>query len=115
MMLVLPVQTFASGAMVGCTHEAQSSSSEMGGMDMTGATMPACHEPQHPTAPAKHDCKHCAACYLSAALPIPSAIIVPIALPAQSVVVQPPASFVALSPIVLIARLEPPLSESRAI
>jgi len=94
MMLVLPVQTFASAAMLGCTHQGPSSAPEMAGMVMTAATMPACHEPQHPAAPAKHDCKRCAACYLSAALPIPSAVIVPIALPAQSVIVQPPASFV---------------------
>jgi len=98
MMLVLPVQTFASGAMLGCTHDAQRSSSEMIGMDMTTVTMPACHESQHPATPAKHDCKHCAACYLSAALPIPSAMIVPVALPAQSVIVQAPASFIGFIP-----------------
>lgn len=70
MMLALPVQTFASAAMLGC--ELLSSGAEIqAAMDkpMTG-----CHEAptEKPGTPvAKHQCSHCAACYLATALPIP--------------------------------------------
>jgi len=67
-MLALPVQTFASAAMLGCAlpHQAE--------MELTAMTedgMAGCHEPE-PSAPTSHNCKHCAACALASALPIPS-------------------------------------------
>jgi len=87
MMLLLPVQTFASAAMLGCafSHQGPSSAPEMA---MAGEAMPACHEPEQSDAPpAKHNCKHCAACYMASALPIPAAVIVPLAPVPHSVIV----------------------------
>jgi len=71
LMLALPLQTFASAAMLGCTFSNQAMEEPMA---MAGEMMAGCHEPQQTdTPPARHDCKHCAACALASALPIPSA------------------------------------------
>ncbi|MDZ7585017.1 MAG: hypothetical protein U0938_09340 [Thiobacillus sp.] len=86
MMLALPVQTFASAAMLDCTFTDQAA---MAPMAMAG-----CHEPQQPDSPpAQHDCKHCAACALASVLPIPAtdrAAVVPGSIHFLS---QPAASF----------------------
>lgn len=75
MMLVLPVQTFASAAMLGCafSHQGQTAHQKSEKQAMPDAAMAACHEPEQ-TAPssAAHDCKHCAACYLASALLVPA-------------------------------------------
>jgi hypothetical protein len=69
LMLALPLQTFASAAMLGCmlSHPAIAEP-----MAMADGMMAGCHEPEQPeSSPFQHDCKHCAACALAAALPIP--------------------------------------------
>lgn len=68
MMLALPVQTFASAAMLGCEPmrtEIQVSMDEV---------MANCHEPagQSGAPAAEHQCKHCTACYLATGLPVPA-------------------------------------------
>jgi hypothetical protein len=70
LMLALPMQTFASAAMLGCTFSHQAVAEPMA---MADGMMGGCHEAeqQPDTPPAQHDCKHCAACALAAALPIP--------------------------------------------
>jgi hypothetical protein len=63
MMLALPLQAFASAAMIGCSmmqHAAMpslASDTEMSG----------CHEsaPQPDSSTSQHSCAHCAACYLT--------------------------------------------------
>jgi hypothetical protein len=92
MMLALPVQTFASAAMLDCTFTDQAAVAPMA---MAGEMMMAgCHEPQQPDSPpAQHDCKHCAACALAAVLPIPvtdRAAVVPASI---HFLTQPVASF----------------------
>ncbi len=82
LMLVLPVQTFASAAMLGCafSHQGPSSAPQMAQTASTEA-LPACHTPEQPDAkPTQHDCKHCAACYMASALAIPS-VFVPLIAP----------------------------------
>jgi len=91
MMLALPVQTFASAAMLGCTFADQAAVAPMA---MAGEMAAACHEPEQPDSPpAQHNCKHCTACALASVLPIPatnSAAIVPASIRFIS---QPAASF----------------------
>lgn len=67
MMLALPVQTFASAAMLGC--ESMRAQIQI----PVDASMENCHEaPADQNAPAgEHQCKHCTACYLATGLPIP--------------------------------------------
>ena len=102
MMLVLPVQTFASAAMLGCafSHQGPSSAPQMAQMAMADEATPPCHAPEQPDAkPAKHDCKHCAACYMASALPIPSVFVPPIVPLSHSAFVPlAPASFVGFIP-----------------
>lgn len=65
LMLALPLQGFAAAAMLDCMVVPPAS------VDTDGM-MSGCHEPEPPdTPPAQHDCKHCAACVLGSALPIP--------------------------------------------
>lgn len=71
MMLALPLQAFASMAMLGCEHARGTES--QASME---AAMSGCHEAadeRSAPAPAKHQCSHCADCYLTSALPIPPA------------------------------------------
>lgn len=71
LMLALPVQTFASAAMLGCTLQDQAA---VAPMVMADAMMVSCHEPEQPdTPPAQHECKHCATCALASALTLPAA------------------------------------------
>jgi len=94
-MLVLPVQTFASAAMLGCafSHQGPSTAPQMAQMAYTEA-LPACHTPEQPEGqPDQHDCKHCAACYMASALPIPSVFVPPIALVLPSVIAHLAVSF----------------------
>jgi len=99
MMLVLPVQTFASAAMLGCafSHQGPSSAPQMA---MADEATPPCHAPEQPdTKPAQHDCKHCAACYMASALPIPSVFVPPVAPHSPSVIVPlAPSSFIGFIP-----------------
>lgn len=81
LILALPVQTFASAAMLGCAFSNQATAEPMA---MADGMMAGCHEPEHPdNPPAQHDCKHCAACALASVLPIPiteSVAIVPLSI-----------------------------------
>jgi hypothetical protein len=80
LMLTLPLQTFASAAMLGCTFAHQAA---MEPVAMVDDTMAHCHEsePAPVPAPASHDCQHCAACALGAVLPVP---VVDMAVPPAS-------------------------------
>lgn len=76
-MLALPVQTFASAAMMSCALPQQDTAQTM---VMVEDGMAGCHEPEQ-SAPTSHNCKHCTACALASALPIPSSetpVIVPV-------------------------------------
>lgn len=83
MMLALPLQAFASAAVLGCEFAHDDSGMQsvpvitsLGTADMDHA-MSGCHETSEvPPAPSvgKHQCSHCAACYLAAAFPIPAVI-----------------------------------------
>ena len=90
LILALPLQAFASAAMLGCgsfSHQAM-----MEQMAMADEAMAGCHEPEQPDAPStQHDCKHCAACALGAALPIPVADI-PAIMPAPIHFISHPAA-----------------------
>lgn len=66
LMLALPLQAFAAASMLDCMLVPPA-------LAETDGMMPGCHEPEQPDAPpARHDCKHCAACALGSALPIPA-------------------------------------------
>jgi hypothetical protein len=74
LMLALPLQTFASAAMLVCSASSHQAMTEQQ-VAMADGAMAACHEPdrQPETPPTQHDCKHCGACALGVALPIPVA------------------------------------------
>lgn len=79
MMLVLPVQAFASVAMLG--YELPPAGAEVQAsmvQALTDHDMAGCHHEaaaDKPTPPAaEHQCSHCTACYLAAAFPIPAAV-----------------------------------------
>lgn len=101
MMLVLPVQTFASAATLGCAfaHQGPGAALQMAQVDSAEA-LPACHTPEQPDPkPAQHDCQHCAACYMASALAIPSIFIPPATAPSDSAIVPfAPASFIGFIP-----------------
>jgi hypothetical protein len=89
LMLALPVQTFASAAMLGCATSHQAAVAPMA---MADDGMAGCHEPEE-SAPTSHDCKHCTACALASALPIP-ATDTPAVMPVgESFAAQPATSF----------------------
>ncbi|HEY9099778.1 MAG TPA: hypothetical protein VIN38_12995 [Thiobacillus sp.] len=76
MMLALPVQTFASAAMLGCafSHQSQVMQSAQGTHMISGTAAASCHEPeQTEQAPSAQYCKHCTACFLTSAMLIPAA------------------------------------------
>ncbi len=69
LMLALPLQAVASASMLGCMVSYQTAAESVAMADEMRA---GCHETEQPDAPpAQHDCKHCAACALASALPIP--------------------------------------------
>ena len=69
LMLALPLQAFASAAMLGCATSHPIAAEPVA---MADETMAGCHETgQADAPPAQHDCKHCAACALASTLPIP--------------------------------------------
>ena len=101
MMLVLPLQTFASAAMLGCafSHQGPSSAPQMA-QATSAEALPACHTPEQPDPkPAQHDCKHCAACYMASALAIPSVFVPPLTALSQSAIQSfAPPSFIGFIP-----------------
>lgn len=82
MMLALPLQAFASAAMLGCEFSRAGSADQVS-MDEAymDRAMSGCHD-----APAErsgmpvgeHQCSHCAACCLAAAFPIPVSATAPV-------------------------------------
>lgn len=91
MMLALPLQAFASAAMIGCSmmqHAAmasQASDSEMSG----------CHEtaPQPDSPTSQHSCAHCAVCYLSSIPLLPAAATLSALLAASTMIPHAAISF----------------------
>jgi hypothetical protein len=70
LMLALPLQSFAAASTLGCQMAQQDAIEQMA---MADGTMAGCHELDHPQTPhAQPNCKHCAACALASALPIPA-------------------------------------------
>jgi hypothetical protein len=112
LMLALPLQTFASAAMLGCAFSNQAVAEPMA---MAGGMMAGCHAPEHPdNPPAQHDCEHCAACALASVLPIPvtdSAAIAPLSVRFSP---QPAASFSGFVPSGPERPPDPSSPESRA-
>ena len=81
MLLVLPVQTFASAAMLGCafSHQGQTSSPVLDKQVMLDEAVATCHEPEpSEKSPTSHNCKHCTACYLTSFMMVPAIDEVPI-------------------------------------
>ena len=63
MMLALPLQAFASAAMIGCSMMQHAAMPIQAG----DTVMSGCHEsaPQPDSPTSQHSCMHCAVCYLS--------------------------------------------------
>lgn len=89
MLLVLPLQGFASAAMLGCafSHPAQTMQHAFEMQAMTDDSGPMCREskPTGKLSPSQ-ECTHCAACYLTSALLIPALEIATVALVVHRVV-----------------------------
>jgi hypothetical protein len=74
LMLALPLQTFASASMLGCDAARHPAAEQMvmAAGNAADEMKTDCHAHEQPSAPlAQHNCKHCAACTLASALPIP--------------------------------------------
>ncbi|MDO9466326.1 MAG: hypothetical protein Q7J36_03400 [Thiobacillus sp.] len=69
LMLALPLQTFASAAMMACALPHQAATAQMA---LADEAIAGCHESE-PSPSSSHNCKHCTACALASALPIPAA------------------------------------------
>ena len=81
MLLVLPVQTFASAAMLGCafSHQGQTAHRVLDKQVMLDEAVATCHEPeQSEKSPASRNCTHCTACYLTSFMMVPAISGVPI-------------------------------------
>ena len=87
LILALPVQSFASAAMLGCMMPPPDA--------MQPVAMADCHaSSDQPDTPAtSHNCNHCAACALASALPIPAASSTPVVPIADCFAAQPAAAF----------------------
>ncbi len=93
LMLLLPLQGLAVASMLEVTHAPQPAAVEQ--MAMAEHSMAACHVPAKPDAPAPShtDCKHCSACVLASALPVPAAKAMPLVPIVRSFASQPDASY----------------------
>jgi hypothetical protein len=101
MMLVLPVQAFASAAMLGCafSHQGQTTIQASAKLALPDEAMAGCHEPEQTNqSPDPHHCKHCTACYLSSALLVPSIDATPILPAAHSVIPHKDDAFIGFIP-----------------
>ena len=80
-MLVLPLQTFASAAMLGCafSHQGQTTHQAPDKQAMSGEALATCHESE-PTdkSPNPHNCKHCTVCHAASTLMVPAVDAAPI-------------------------------------
>jgi len=92
LILALPVQSFASAAMLGCMMPPTDA---MQPVAMTDDMMADCHasSDQPGTPSTSHNCNHCAACALASSLPIPAAGSTPVVPVAVCFVAQPAAAF----------------------
>ena len=72
LVLILPLQTVASAAMMSCVLPQQAAMAQMAAAD---EGMAGCHESEPSPSTPSHDCQHCTACALASALPIPAAHI----------------------------------------
>jgi hypothetical protein len=89
LMLALPLQAFASASMLGCAFAHQAAMQDKAATD---DAMAGCDASQHSEVPpVQHDCKHCAACYLASALPIP-AFDAPAIVPVSAAFIPHPAA-----------------------
>lgn len=96
LMLALPVQTFASAVMLGCSLQDQAGVAPMA---MADAMAVSCHEPEQlDTQPAQHECKHCATCALASALTLPAADALSVMPVRQNFTSRPAASFSGIVP-----------------
>lgn len=80
MMLALPVQAFASVALLACDMSIPAAVAQASPMPMDHA-MNGCHEDATEKAnlpDGDHQCSHCAVCYLAAAFPIPASASAPV-------------------------------------
>lgn len=101
MMLILPVQTFASAAMLGCafSHQGQAMQQEQLKQAMVDDSMASCHEPnQTEQSPAPHNCKHCTSCHLVSALMVPAVAVAPVVSFAHSVIPHADDAFIGFIP-----------------
>ncbi len=90
-MLALPLQAFASAAMLDCAF---AHTAEIEQVVLADHAMDGCHDSGQPESPpASHDCKHCSACALGAVLPIPSGDSIAIPPPAVSFTALPAAAY----------------------
>jgi len=96
LMLALPLQTFASAAMLGCMFSHPVVAEPMA---MADGMMAGCHEPEQDDTPStQHNCKHCAACALASVLPIPYSGTMAIVPVASRFISQADASFIGFIP-----------------
>lgn len=89
LMLALPVQTFASAAMMTCAMPYQDAMAQVAIAD---EGMAGCHESE-PAPLTSHNCKHCTVCALASALPIPATHTPPVSRVSESFASHPAARF----------------------
>ena len=101
-MLVLPVQSFASAAMMGCvfSYQGQSTFQQMEQQAMSGEALATCHESEQQTgkSPNSHNCKHCTDCHAASTLMVPAVDAAPIVPFAQGVVPHADDTFIGFIP-----------------
>jgi hypothetical protein len=91
LMLILPLQTFASAGMLGCASVHAAALERVAAVD---DVMAACHEQKQQQAPAaQHNCKHCAVCALASVLPVTAISPLTLILDADRFTLQLAASF----------------------
>lgn len=95
MMLALPVQTFASVAMLGCAFSHQGNEAHQMHEPSAMVAESACHEPGQTDFSSPQDgCKHCTACYMASALLVSSSDTPPVILTAQVLIPHADDAFV---------------------
>ena len=101
MMLVLPVQTFASAAMLGCafSHPNMDTQPALDTQTVSGTATASCHESERTEqAPGTQPCKHCTACYLASAMWAPAADVTSLLRATQSVITYADKAFTGFIP-----------------
>ena len=101
MMLVLPVQTFASATTLGCafSHQGQAMHQMVAEHAMSNDLMATCHESEETDqSPTSHTCKHCTACHLVSALMVPEVAATPLLPIAHSIIPHADDAFIGFIP-----------------